>query len=403
MGRGEPLPLDRCSTYPGAASTTLNTWNAEKRVKIVFEGMSPGANISEFSGQHDICCTANYEWKVNAFAGSKQCPKIASGESKTVLLHENACRRMLVTDYAFFNDRLREALERRTLEENQRGLARPLLNAARVRAGTLAHALLVARTSPYPESRQSAGRRVHIDQSRAREPDRRITRAHQSLGYRWAWSRFRPQEAMFNNCSRVQRIPKGESSHKEVHFPRPHLPGTGNVGPLAPNRRCCADLSYVDTTDFGPVPLLAVIYSCTRGVVGHGLLRSRGAAWSLLVVGRAVLGRLPTKTAQVSSLKLETDGGYHFVAHRFQDRCRTIGISLMATRRRRPEDNSIMEAWNGHFKQDYLWVREPTTFLKTRQVVDRGVVDYNTQRPHSSLAYLTPRQYAEQKKEEQRA
>ena len=62
----------------------------------------------------------------------------------------------------------------------------------------------------------------------------------------------------------------------------------------------------------------------------------------------------------------------------------------------------MMESWNGHFKQDYLWVREPTTFLETRQIVDGGVVDYNTQRPHSSLDYLTPSQYAEQKKEEQR-
>ncbi|MGI0055327.1 MAG: integrase core domain-containing protein [Thermoplasmata archaeon] len=30
------------------------------------------------------------------------------------------------------------------------------------------------------------------------------------------------------------------------------------------------------------------------------------------------------------------------------------------------------------------------------------MVDYNTQRPHSSLEYLTPSEYAERKKEEQR-
>lgn len=63
----------------------------------------------------------------------------------------------------------------------------------------------------------------------------------------------------------------------------------------------------------------------------------------------------------------------------------------------------MMESWNGHFKQDYLWIREPMTFLETRQVADEGVVDYNTQRPHSSLEYLTPSEYAERKKEEQNA
>jgi transposase InsO family protein len=139
-----------------------------------------------------------------------------------------------------------------------------------------------------------------------------------------------------------------------------------------------------------------------RKVGGHELLRSCGAAEALSVVERAVLARFP-KTGRAPGLTLKTDGGAQFVAHRFQEGCRTIGISLMATRKRRPEDNGMMESWNGHFKQDYLWIREPVTFLETRQVVDEGVVDYNTQRPHSSLEYLTPSEYAERKKEEQRA
>ncbi|EQD74026.1 Integrase, catalytic core domain protein, partial [mine drainage metagenome] len=70
----------------------------------------------------------------------------------------------------------------------------------------------------------------------------------------------------------------------------------------------------------------------------------------------------------------------------------------MATRKRRPEDNGMMESWNGHFKQDYLWIQGPMTFLETRQIVDEGVVGYNTQRTHSSLEYLTPSEYAERKR-----
>ena len=120
------------------------------------------------------------------------------------------------------------------------------------------------------------------------------------------------------------------------------------------------------------------------------------------MVGRAVLARFP-KTGRAPGLTLKTDGGAQFVARRFQEGCRTIGISLMATRKRRAEDNGMRESWNGHFRQDYLWVREPMPFLETRQVVDEGVVDYNTHRPHSSLEYLTPSEYAERKKEEQNA
>jgi putative transposase len=146
---------------------------------------------------------------------------------------------------------------------------------------------------------------------------------------------------------------------------------------------------------------MVVLDACTREVVGHELLRSCGAAKALSVVERAVLTRFP-KTGRAPGLTLKTDGGAQFVAHRFQDGCRAIGISRMATRKRRPEDSGLMESWNGHLKQDYLWIREPTTFLETRQIVDGGVIDYNMQRPHSSLEFLMPRRYAEQKKEEQR-
>jgi transposase InsO family protein len=65
--------------------------------------------------------------------------------------------------------------------------------------------------------------------------------------------------------------------------------------------------------------------------------------------------------------------------------------------------NGRVESWNGHFKQDYLWIREPVTLLETRKVVDARVVDYNTQRPHSSLEFLTPSEYAERREEAQRA
>jgi putative transposase len=158
----------------------------------------------------------------------------------------------------------------------------------------------------------------------------------------------------------------------------------------------------VDTTDLGLVPLMVVMDACTREVVGHGLLRSCGAAEALSVVERAVLARFP-KTGRALGLTLKTDGGAQFVAHRFQEGSRTLGTSLTATRKQRPEDNGMMESWNGHFKQDYLWVREPMPFLETPQIVDEGVVGYNTQRPHSSLECLAPSEYAEQKKEEQNA
>ncbi len=53
-------------------------------------------------------------------------------------------------------------------------------------------------------------------------------------------------------------------------------------------------------------------------------------------------------------------------------------------------------------KHDYLWTREPESFVATRQLVRESVKDYNTARPHSSLNYLTPAEYGRKKMEESR-
>ncbi len=45
-------------------------------------------------------------------------------------------------------------------------------------------------------------------------------------------------------------------------------------------------------------------------------------------------------------------------------------------------------------KHDYLWIREPGSFIETRVWVREGMVHYNTERPHSSLKYLAPAEFA---------
>ena len=64
------------------------------------------------------------------------------------------------------------------------------------------------------------------------------------------------------------------------------------------------------------------------------------------MVERAVRARFP-KSGRAPGLTLKTDGGAQFVAHRFQEGCRTLGISLMATRKRRRGGNGMVESWNG--------------------------------------------------------
>ena len=45
---------------------------------------------------------------------------------------------------------------------------------------------------------------------------------------------------------------------------------------------------------------------------------------------------------------------------------RLLSGDLRWTRRKRPEDNGLQESFHGHLKQDYLWLREPESYLAMR-------------------------------------
>lgn len=215
-----------------------------------------------------------------------------------------------------------------------------------------AHWTGISRRGSYYTPQPGPHRRFHPDEAQARERVRAVALARPSFGYRRVWTVLRHGQGLFINRKRVRRILKEEGLQKEVHFPHPRLPETGNLTAARPNQRWYADLTYVDTTDQGPVPLMVVLDACSRKVVGYELLRSCGAADALWVVNQAVLSRFP-KTGRAPGLVLKTDGGPQFVAHKFQDGLRILGITLQNSRKRRPEDNGMIESFNGHFNTVY--------------------------------------------------
>jgi putative transposase len=88
---------------------------------------------------------------------------------------------------------------------------------------------------------------------------------------------------------------------------------------------------------------------------------------------------------------------------RFREGTKLLGLDLRWTRKKRPEDNRLHESFHGHLKQDYLWLREPESFLVTHRRLTESIETYDTERPHSSLGYLTPREFAGRRKEDQEA
>ena len=57
-----------------------------------------------------------------------------------------------------------------------------------------------------------------------------------------------------------------------------------------------------------------------------------------------------------------------------------------------PVENPIAERVNGIIKNEYLNCYQVSTLYVAKQLVDRVVEVYNTERPHMSLGNLTPEQ-----------
>ncbi len=256
----------------------------------------------------------------------------------------------------------------------------------------------LSRRALYLEPREASHRRTRSDEPQIRSAVRRAALARPTFGVRRVWAVLR-REGLRVNRKRVHRLMAAEGLLRPAHFPRPRLPPTGRLSAERPNERWSTDLTEVDTTDFGPCPLMAILDACTREVVHWEFFPTCGAAEALSVVEGAVATRFP-RLLQAPGTVLVTDQGAQFIAKRFREGTRLLGLDLRWTRKKRPEDNGLQESFHGHLKQDYLWLREPESFYTTRQRLAEAIDDYNTERPHSSLGYLTPREFAQKVQEE---
>jgi putative transposase len=60
----------------------------------------------------------------------------------------------------------------------------------------------------------------------------------------------------------------------------------------------------------------------------------------------------------------------------------------------KPQQNGFMESFNGKLRDECLNEHVFSTLAEARCIIEAWRIDYNTVRPHSSLGYLTPEEFA---------
>ena len=80
---------------------------------------------------------------------------------------------------------------------------------------------------------------------------------------------------------------------------------------------------------------------------------------------------------------------------RYSTRGRTHrGVRLSFIRPGKPVENAYIESFNGKFRDECLNEHWFVTMAHARRVIESWRIEYNTERPHSSLGDRTPTEYA---------
>lgn len=91
---------------------------------------------------------------------------------------------------------------------------------------------------------------------------------------------------------------------------------------------------------------------------------------------------------------LRCDNGPEFTSRHFLAWCEESGITLNHIQPGRPMQNGHVESFNGRLRDECLNASWFLNLADAKRKIERWRQEYNAERPHSSLAYRTPAEFA---------
>jgi putative transposase len=105
-----------------------------------------------------------------------------------------------------------------------------------------------------------------------------------------------------------------------------------------------------------------------------------------------VLDRIIAERGKPDGLRL--DNGPEFTSRCFIAWAEQRGVPLIYIQPGKPVQNSYIESFHGRFRDECLNANWFENLADARKKIEAWRLDYNQQRPHSSLAYRTPEEFA---------
>ena len=227
---------------------------------------------------------------------------------------------------------------------------------------------------------------VRPDDGVLRERLKALAQERRRFGYRRLHVLLR-REGHAVNRKRVQRLYREERLTVRRRGGRKRAIGTRRpmVTPLAADQRWSLDFVSDQLTDGRRFRILAVVDDCTReclALVADTSISGRRVARELDDIIRR-RGRRPDTIVSDNGTELtsnailgwadETGVGWHYIAPG------------------KPQQNGFIESFNGRLRDELLNETLFRSLPHARAVLEAWRRDYNEERPHSKLGWMTPR------------
>jgi putative transposase len=212
---------------------------------------------------------------------------------------------------------------------------------------------------------------------------------------RWGWQRayqHRRREGHRVNKKRIQRLWRLEGLQVPYRKRTKPLRGIGvHVGamsPIRPNAIWAMDFQFDETRDGKQLTLLNVADIFTRECLTITVERSITADDVA-----TVLDELVAEHGVPAYLRM--DNGPEFAAYAIADWSRFNGSATTFVDPGSPWQNGHVESFNSRLRDEFLNGQLFESLLEAKVLLEDWRHEYDHERPHSSLCYLTPVEFKE--------
>lgn len=159
--------------------------------------------------------------------------------------------------------------------------------------------------------------------------------------------------------------------------------GRGFRQPLKPHEHWHVDISYINVA--GTFYYLTSVLDGYSRFIAHWEIRESMTEADVEIVLQRAAEAFPDVHPRVIS-----DNGPAFIARDFKEFIRISGMTHVRTSPYYPQSNGKVERWHQSLKRECIRPKTPLTLEQVRRVVGGYVHQYNTERLHSSIGYITP-------------